>query len=498
MRLLKHPTIIYITTFLLMFQSCKSQETSHFVPTFTESKNSFFKIKEDQAYTFGYLKVLENRDKPNGRTIELPIYIFKSRHPNPKKDPIIYTVGGPGNSTMYSAQYMKYYKYLDDRDVILFEQRGTEFSKPHLDCPEWAEALYQSSLPDFDKQTSDQLLESAATACRERLKEQQIDLNQYHTTAIAEDINDLINALDIESYNLLTISYSTKIAQVLLRDHPKRIRSVVMDSPLPLEVNYDEESITNLVESVDKLFFDCKNDRDCNKAYPNLKTRFWTFLSETTKTPIELTVEHPNTKKEELFYLSGSDLISIVSSASTGDIYAVPSEINKLLCDDFSTIKYKLINLLQNKGSGSGIGMRLSVWCAEEYPFASQDAIYKESKAYPELIGLEPDVYSSTVCNIWSVKKVDDIENSPVKSDIPVLLINGEYDSQTPPKWAAQMQNNLSSSFHIIFKGWKHTPTTNWSNTCAMEMANQFFNDPTTKPIIPCFENITSPKFKVD
>ena len=73
-----------------------------------------------------------------------------------------------------------------------------------------------------------------------------IDLNSYTTNQIAADINDLMNVLEIEEYNLLTMSYSTKIGQVLLRDYPDKIRSVVMDSPLPLEVNYDEESVSNL------------------------------------------------------------------------------------------------------------------------------------------------------------------------------------------------------------------------------------------------------------
>lgn len=498
MRLCKHLAGLYITYFLLTFQSCKKQEIPPFVPTFTESKNSLFKINEDQAYTFGYLKVLENRNNTNGRTIELPIYIFKSRNPNPKKDPIIYTVGGPGSTTMYSAQYMKSYNYLDDRDVILFEQRGTEFSKPHLDCPEWAEAIYTSNLPDFDERETDHLFEKAALACRQRLKEQKIDLNQYKTNTIAADLNDLADVLDIKSYNLLTISYSTKIAQVLLRDYPKRIRSVVMDSPLPLEVNYEEESISNLVESVNKLLSDCASNIDCSKRYPNLKERFWNFLLEKTNTPLEVYVKNPNTDKKELFYLTGSDLITIVSSASTSNVINIPSEIDKLLQNDLSTVTSMLSNIYKNKGSGSGIGMRLSVWCAEEQPFSCEDAIYTESNKYPELLGLESVVYSSTICDIWSVKKVLDIENKPVKSDIPVLLISGEYDNETPPKWAARMKTNLSHSFHLVFKGWKHTPTTNWSNPCAMELANQFFNDPKIKPNSACFEDIASPKFKTD
>jgi predicted acyl esterase len=69
-----------------------------------------------------------------------------------------------------------------------------------------------------------------------------------------------------------------------------------------------------------------------------------------------------------------------------------------------------------------------------------------------------------------------------VKSDVPVLLISGEYDNETPLKWAQQMQQNLPNSQHLIFKGWHHTPTTYWNNPCGMNAANAFFNNPSKKP----------------
>ena len=95
-----------------------------FEPTFTVSKKTTHEIPKGQDYTFGYLEVLENRDKPDGNKIKLPVYIFKSRSKNPKSDPILYTVGGPGYTSMRASKYMKYYKYLDDRDFILFEQNS--------------------------------------------------------------------------------------------------------------------------------------------------------------------------------------------------------------------------------------------------------------------------------------------------------------------------------------------------------------------------------------
>lgn len=488
-------TIIYL---IFSISSCAQnrKNNSDFTPNFKVSNETTHKIPEDQEFTFGYLEVLENRNNPNGNRIKLPIYIFKSRSKNPKPDPIIYTVGGPGYTSMVASKYMEYYQYLDDRDFILFEQRGTQYAKPSLDCPEWAKAVYQSNLPNFDATKTDNLFQKAAQVCNEQLRKKGIDLDYYTTNHIAADINDLVNVLKIEKYNLLTLSYSTKIGQVLMRDFPDKIRSVVMDSPLPLEVNYDEESVKNLLETITKLLSDCENDDKCNSSYPNIKNRFFKYLKEKTINPLQVKIENPRNGKIETFYLKGEELISVFSSANTSDVPTIPFEIDRLLNNDLTSVEEQLSYLFQEPGKGIGIGMRLSVWCAEENPFNSLELIKEETKKYPELIGLSPAVYDNEICEIWDVQKVADIENESIKSTIPVLLISGEYDNETPVKWAESMANNLTNSFHLVFKGWKHGPTTNWSNQCAMQAANDFFNNPTIKPNPKCFSEIKTPKFK--
>lgn len=464
-------------------------------PLFTETEQSLFNIPADQEYRFGYLSVPENRSDPNSNTIQLPVFIFKSRNPDPQPDPVIYTVGGPGSSTMPSAQYMRFYQYLDDRDLILVEQRGTQYAKPHLDCPEWAEAQRQALQPYVPEEEKDQLLKKGTLACRERLVNAGIDLNGYNTLEIAADIEDLRKVLGIEKYNLLTISYSTKIAQTLLRDHPEPIRSVVMDSPLPLEVNYDVESVQNLMELVHTILDQCDSDARCSGTYPDLKQRFFSFLREITETPMEVSVNDPNTNIERNFLLKGKDIITMLLSTSPSD---VPYEINKVLKNDLSSISYVLSQRFEEAGSGSGIGMRLSVWCAEETPFVSPEKIKAEKNRYPEITGLSPAVFEPGICDIWDVRKVSDQENEPIRSPVPVLIINGELDNNTPPKWGEQLYFNLSFSYHLVFKGWGHTPTTNWGDQCAMETANTFFNHPWDRPAPACFDKIDKVSFRLE
>ena len=464
---------------------------------FIEKEEGPMKISDGQIYRFGYLEVPENRKVSHSNRIQLPVYIFKSRNPTPKADPIVYTVGGPGSSTMPSAQYMKVYEYLDDRDFILLEQRGNYYAKPHLGCPEWAEAVYKSSLPSTEPTQVDSVKRQAVQACRDRLTQEGIDLNGYNTNESAADIADLIKLLEVDQYNLLTISYSTKIAQVLLRDYPAGIRSVVMDSPLPLEVSYDEESNRNLLAGLDQILSDCQAIPSCQRAYPRIHQRFYSYLEQLTANPQEILVKNPDTQEEERFLLQGKDIVILLSGLSTPDVPMLPFHIQQLLAGDYSLVRSLLASQLKGPSSGRGVGMRLSVWCAEEYPFASQKKIAEETQMYPGIIGLSPAVYDSCICNTWKVNKALPRDNMAIQSKVPILLISGEYDPITPSKWAAEMKTNLPNSHHLIFKGWKHTATTYWNNLCAMQSANAFFNNPQAKPHLDCFEKIKKPEFQL-
>ncbi len=478
--------VCYLLTCLTMASA------QHFTPRFVPAKKPLSKINPKLKYTFGYLEVLENRAKPQGATIKLPVYIFKSKHPNPPQDPVLFLTGGPGLSNMRNAPYAGYYKFLEDRDLIFFEQRGAKYAQPSLDCPEWNKAQTKAFNPDLSKQQKQQIMLEATRKCREQFAKKGIDLSAYTTKAIADDVEDFRKALKIRQLNLFTVSYGTQIAQVLMRDYPNSIRSVVMDGTLPLEAQYDDEATNHLVQSFEKLLQDCATD----EAYRDLAPRFWQFLEDKTKQPLELKVQHPKTQKYHVFRLQGKDLINLFDLGNTYGITSIPQAMHQLVAGDYSQLKKSLQGLLSNVGTGFQIGLRLSVWCAEQTPYNQGRTNQRIAKKYAAIKGYNAKVFDQEICEVWRVKKVSPREKQAVKSNLPVLLLNGAYDPNTPPQWAAQMQQNLPNSFHLVFAGWGHTVTLNWSNPCGMQMANAFFNDPTKRPTADCFQKIGKPKFK--
>lgn len=136
------------------------------VPRF-ETSDCAVPIPKDEKIKCGYLIVPEDRTVKNDKTIRLPIIILQSDNPNPKPDPILRTLGGPGASSLRMVTGRRFSPWLKERDMIIFEQRGTKHAQPALECPEVGEANINSAKKQFDEKTAKKLeFESRRTLLR--------------------------------------------------------------------------------------------------------------------------------------------------------------------------------------------------------------------------------------------------------------------------------------------------------------------------------------------
>ena len=136
--------------------------------------------------------------------------------------------------------------------------------------------------------------------------------------------------------------------------------------------------------------------------------------------------------------------------------------------------------------------MRYSVWCGEEMPFESMARIRAQSTKFPRLRGYEvmslPDI-----CGVWQVPSAPRVENTPVRSDIPTLVIAAQYDAYTPPEWGRRAAAQLSRSYFVEVPWAGHGP--GFSVPCVRQMIADFFSDPAAKPSASCVAE-TRGKFK--
>jgi pimeloyl-ACP methyl ester carboxylesterase len=237
-------------------------------------------IKVDSALISkcGYLIVPENRQKPGGRTIKLP-FVY-ARKTAADSNVTLFTTGGPGYSTLANfTQLRASSDYFQFGGFIIFDQRGSKKSTPCLDCPEVSAARKKAYRENL---SIDSLQLVAIKQCRKRFVAQGIDLSAYNTIESAADINDLRLALQIDSLNLLGISYSGGLMLTVGRNHPEGVKSLILNSPLPSYTNYEEEGLFNINEALEQVFDNCEADSADKNTYGNLRERFHQYFTGIT------------------------------------------------------------------------------------------------------------------------------------------------------------------------------------------------------------------------
>ena len=438
----------------------------------------------------GDLIVPEIHSQPDGRTISLHVAILRTESDNPAPDPIVYLEGGPGGSSLESAQYIfpSFGPFLTNRDVIFFDQRGVGLSEPSLNCLEFQKLAYQTIQEDLSLDEEATLATEAAMVCRDHLLRQSVNPAAYTSAENAADLNDLRLALGYEEWNLYGVSYGTKLALTTMRDFPDGIRSVVLDSTYPLQVDAYAEMSANASRAFRVLFDGCAADATCNYAYPDLETVFFDLVQQLNAAPANVsidTINHFTHQPVESALIDGDSFVDVFFGA----LYV--SEIIPFLPEMIYDIRdgdYELLGLItehsllpSNFFSG---GMHFSVQCGEEVLFSSQEEGAVAGEVYPELQSWADSDPIFTICQSWGAKEADPIENEPVVSDIRTLILAGEYDPITPPAWGELVDADLSNSVYFEFPDIGHGAS--FSSECALGITLGFFDDPTIEPDGSC------------
>lgn len=469
-----------------------------YTPVFEEANCPSDTLASQPAITCGYLIVPEDRADPAGRQVRLAVAILHAQTDDPALDPVVYLAGGPGQSAI--SRPSSFFDTLrTERDVILIDQRGSGYSYPNLDCPEVA-------LHDVMEVNLTQGLEAAYTLysaglaeCRDRLITEGIPLAAYTSATSAADINDLRRALGIEAWNLYSASYGTRVAQTVMRDHPEGVRSVVLDSVLPVEINFTADRTSRTFDAVAALIASCAADAACHHAFPDLEENFFALINQLEQTPVVLSVTNFR-KKQVAIPFDGRMVYDMLYGMLYDSelIPALPQLITAMHAGDFSVATIQASRLL---GPNLAVGMYINVNCAEETNLTTLDTARANIALSPALEPLflqavqDELVQMFAQCELWGVPAADSIENEPVSSPLPTLILNGALDPVTPPTYASMVHDHLPNSFYYEFPALGHDVF--FSDPCGREVTLAFLDDPKTAPQPECLDNLHPPEFVV-
>jgi pimeloyl-ACP methyl ester carboxylesterase len=444
----------------------------------------------------GFLQVPEDRSDPESTTIQLAAAIFRSPTVNEDSSPVIYIEGGPGVSALESLQFTigKFAPLLQNHDLIFYDQRGVGFSQPALECPEHtsfaAESLEKHLTPE---ETRAQLM-AVFAGCHQRLVEAGIDLSMYNTLQSAADLEDLRRALEIERWNLYSISYGTRVALETMRQYPDGIRSVILDSAVPPDADPIAEAPANVGYALETLFATCKSDIECDQAFPELEATLYDLAAKLDDQPIRVPVANLLTGAQYNSVVDGSVFLGIViqSLYSAEVIPLIPMMIAETTQGNYAKLSSLRSSFLTSAGFISQ-GMYYTVRCHEEVPFANPEKISASLEQFPSLekffsASLGNSEAAFTFCTQWDAGSAPPEQNQAVASSIPALVLAGEYDPSTPVYWSRQVADGLEKGFYLEFPAVGHGPSL--SHPCPNSVALAFLTNPALEPDSSCLSSM--------
>jgi len=481
-----------------------SSANSSFAPTF-EPNNCPFTLPPEfarETVRCGMVTVPERHSNPTGKTIRLGVAILKSKSANPQPDPLVMAQGGPGGSMLeLLPAFLPSLAGMRDRDIILFDQRGTRYSEPFLFCQEVYDFKVQNARFPDSLALRDRY-QAAVAGCRDRLKNSGVDLAAYNSLESAADVPLVVQAAGYGGqFNFYGVSYGTMLAQHLMRDFPDRLRSVILDSVAPLDTSFIVHLPRNTDRALRRFFEACRRDRLCGPTYTTLEQDFLGAVAKLRARPQviqlpnygelqdllegRLSIENldPNRLAVPVL-LDGDGFISAVSTAfySSASIPKLPQALRETRQNSYAGILRVLPLLLFSKSQADGVYN--SVMCSEDggFTLAEVDA----SGVYPEIAPalLQAPEELLRTCQTWQVPALAPKANQPVRSSVPSLLLSGELDQVTPPEFAERVARGLDRHYRYVLPGLSHAVF--GSSDCVSQIMGGFLQAPDRAPNATC------------
>ncbi len=395
----------------------------------------------------GTYKVFENRVLKSGRQIDIKIVVFPATGKDKAPDPLFYIPGGPGSSATEDAPYVaqEYAKIRERRDLVFVDQRGTGGSNP-LNCEFFDPSDVQSYLGYWNP--LDQVRK-----CRQQL-EPKADLRLYVTSIAMDDLDDVRAALGYQKINISGGSYGTRATQTYLKRHGKNVRSVILHGVSPTDQFMPRDFPQHTQRALDGVLDECLANEACRKAFPNIKAETKTVLAKLKKGPIEVEVKDGDkASKVKLSRDLAGEAIRYMLYQS-GAASRIPLILHTAAEGNFTPLTESAIFYRREIVATGANGMYLSVTCAEDLPWIKPgEAGQNDDETF---LGDYRLRQQREACSLWPRGEIPKDYAAPTRSDVPALILTGQWDPVTPPVYGESAAKNLPNSLHIIVPSGGH------------------------------------------
>jgi pimeloyl-ACP methyl ester carboxylesterase len=433
----------------------------------------------------GQYEVFEDRAAAAGRKIKLNLVVLPALSAQRAPDPIFYFAGGPGAAATYYADADFMMQLHRTRDVVLVDQRGTGQSNP-LRC-----AIYGDG-SDMSSYFVEGMTLEKVRACRAEL-EQRASLKLYTTSIAMADLDDVRAALGYDRVNVYGGSYGSTAALAYLQLYPQHVRTVTLTGVAPLDLKLPLSFGKGMEHALEHIFNACAADPQCHAAFPDVRKDFVAVLEQLDKGPVTFDTLNPVTRQRQTITMSRAMFMEHlrVMLYQPNILPLMPLLIHQMAQQDYSYFAFLSSQVFHGIDEIIARGMQLSVICAEDMPFVTEEAIKRELTG--TFYGDAHARLFTQVCTQWPRGDVPASFQAPFKSDVPVLLLSGEFDPVTPPEASNALLGGLSHGRQIIMRNATHN-----SYDCGERLARDFIERGTAQGLdTSCAEQIKREPFVI-
>jgi pimeloyl-ACP methyl ester carboxylesterase len=292
-------------------------------------------------------------------------------------------------------------------------------------------------------------------SCRKDL-ESHANLKLYTTAPAVDDLDDVRAALGYEKINISGGSYGTRVVQAYLRQHGNHVRTATLWAVLPTGARMPLTFAKDAQAALDGLVSECAKNPQCHKAFPETKKELSELLTKLEHQPIEVEAKDSSSSIKVKFRLTRGGLAQTVRYMlySPATAAYIPLQIHLAAQGNFGPLAQSAQDLASAISYAISDGYYLGVTCSEDLPFFSESEA--NSAAVDTFLGNFRSRIQREACQQWDSNSVNPDFLEPVHSDVPSLLIGGDLDPVTPPRYIESVSLGLSRSRKVLVHGGAH------------------------------------------
>lgn len=397
-----------------------------------------------QCATF---EVPENRADPASRRIELNLaWLPATEEGAASDDPVFFLAGGPGQSAVQVWPQLDpaFAAVRRQRHIVLVDQRGTGASNA-LECtpPE-----------DMAKAPPDaEAFAALARECAAKVADR-ADPRFYTTSDAIADLDAVREAIGAAKINLVGGSYGTRVAQQYAGRFPERVRSIVLDGVAPNDLVVGGEFAHTFEDAIRLQSQQCRQLPACAQRFPqDAHAQLASLVATLKEAPAQVEFRDPASGESRTGTVSADTVTGLAFMFS---YMPQTASLLPLVLDEAAHGRYaplmSLSELMGRNAAGSmARGMQWSVICAEDADRHVEDAATKDTLLGPEVARM-----FFAACPGWPHGTRPEGFTEPLRSEVPALLLSGQFDPVTPPRYAERVLEGLPNGRHLVLRGQGH------------------------------------------